>query len=169
MHARRGMTLALVVSSCWTVALSAQDRFPIQRLTFDPAQEGFPSWSPDGRMLVYSYGTDRASGPIAGLHLVASTGGRPEWLTHEIGEHPNWSREGHYIVFDAEEGNSIKVTSASGGPISAACQGLPDPPPLLAETSDGAALRGAPRADGPPSTKGASDVPSRFVFQQRLA
>jgi Tol biopolymer transport system component len=110
------MTLAVVVSSCWTAALSAQDRFPVQRLTFDPAQEGFPSWSPDGTTLVYSYGTDRASGPTAGLHTIPSAGGRPQWLTHEIGEHPRWSREGHYIVFDAEEGNSIKLTSALGGP-----------------------------------------------------
>lgn len=106
------VTLAL----CCAASLGAQDRFPVQRLTFDPAQEGFPSWSPDGATLVYSYGTDRASGPVAGLHTVPSAGGRPQWLTQEIGEHPHWSREGHYIVFDAEEGNSIKVTSALGGP-----------------------------------------------------
>ena len=106
----------VALAACAATSLGAQDRFPVQRLTFDPAQEGFPAWSPDGATIVYSYGTDRSSGPIAGLHTVPSTGGRPQWLTHEIGEHPNWSREGHYIVFDAEEGNSIKLPSAWGGP-----------------------------------------------------
>lgn len=105
----------LVVLSCWAASLAAQDRFPVQRLTFDPAQEGFPSWSPDGTTIVYSYLDRRDSGLVAGLHTVASVGGEPRWLTDEIGEHPNWSREGHYIVFDADMGNSIKITSARGG------------------------------------------------------
>jgi Tol biopolymer transport system component len=116
MHPGRGITAVLVASSCWAALLSAQDRFPVQRLTFDPAQEGFPSWSPDGATIVYSHGTDAASLRFAGLYTVASTGGPPQRLTHEIGEHPNWSREGYYIVFDAEEGNSIKVTTSRGGP-----------------------------------------------------
>lgn len=116
MHSVRGITAVLVAFSYWALPLAAQDRFPVQRLTFDPAQEGFPSWSPDGATLVYSYGTDPASIRFAGLYTVASTGGPATRLTHEIGEHPNWSRGGHYIVFDAEEGNSIKVTSSRGGP-----------------------------------------------------
>ena len=52
---------------------------------------------------------------VAGLHTVASVGGEPRWLTDEIGEHPNWSRDGRYIVFDADMGNSIKLTSSRGG------------------------------------------------------
>jgi Tol biopolymer transport system component len=105
----------LVILSWWAASLSAQDRFPVQRLTFDPAQEGFPSWSPDGTTIVYSYLDQRESGIVAGLHTVQSVGGEPQWLTDEIGEHPNWSREGHYIVFDADMGQSIKITSARGG------------------------------------------------------
>jgi Tol biopolymer transport system component len=109
------LTSVFLVLSCWVASLSAQDRFPVQRLTFDPAQEGFPSWSPDGATIVYSYLDRRESGIVAGLHTVPSVGGEPQWLTDEIGEHPNWSREGHYIVFDADMGESIKITSARGG------------------------------------------------------
>ncbi len=109
------ITPVLVVLVWWAASISAQDRFPVQRLTFDPAQEGFPSWSPDGATIVYSFLDRRESGLVAGLHTVASVGGEPRWLTDEIGEHPNWSREGHYIVFDADMGNSIKITSARGG------------------------------------------------------
>lgn len=112
----RRIALIVALAVATAASLGAQDRFPVQRLTFDPAQEGFPSWSPDGRTLVYSYGIERDSMLVAGLHTVPSAGGRPQWLTDEIGEHPNWSRDGHYIVFDADMGNSIKITSASGGP-----------------------------------------------------
>jgi Tol biopolymer transport system component len=115
MRPRHRLVPALVILSCWATGLSAQDRFPVQRLTFDPAQEGFPSWSPDGATIVYSYVERRDSGFVAGLHTIASAGGEPRWLTGEIGEHPNWSRDGHYIVFDAEFGTSIRITSAHGG------------------------------------------------------
>jgi len=43
MSTRQRVPLVLVVLSSWAARLSAQDRFPVQRLTFDPAQEGFPS------------------------------------------------------------------------------------------------------------------------------
>jgi len=115
MRVCRHITPVFTFLSCCAAGISAQDRFPVQRLTFDPAQEGFPSWSPDGATIVYSYVERRDSGFVAGLHIIPSAGGEPRWLTGAIGEHPNWSREGHYIVFDADFGNSIMITSARGG------------------------------------------------------
>jgi len=65
MGQRHRITPVVVILSCWAASISAQDRFPVQRLTFDPAQEGFPSWSPDGATIVYSYLLRRDSGIVA--------------------------------------------------------------------------------------------------------
>jgi Tol biopolymer transport system component len=112
----------MVLMAAWSgiagsaaTALQAQDRFPVRQLTTDPAQEGFPSWSPDGATLVHSYAARTDSGLIAGLWTIPAAGGAPRRLTTEIGEHPAWSPDGHYIVFDADSGNSIKLVSSSGG------------------------------------------------------
>ncbi len=36
------------------LSLFGQDKFPVTRMTYDPAQDGFASWYPDGRAFVYS-------------------------------------------------------------------------------------------------------------------
>jgi len=38
-----------------TASLHAQERYPTTQLTSDSTQEGFPSWSPDGQTIVYSF------------------------------------------------------------------------------------------------------------------
>jgi Tol biopolymer transport system component len=109
------MTALFVIEASAANVGRAQDRYPVRQLTFDPAQEGFPSWSPDGTTIVHSYGANTDSGVIAGLWLIPAAGGAPRPLTNEIGEHPDWSPDGHYIVFDADSGNSIKLVSSTGG------------------------------------------------------
>ena len=94
--------------------LYPQEKYPVRRLSDDPAQEGFPSWSPDGSTLVYSL-VDRGDMSRTGLWTVPSKGGEPRQLISALAEHPNWSRDGHYIVFDADTGNSIKLIASSGG------------------------------------------------------
>jgi Tol biopolymer transport system component len=113
--ARLLMAASLVIVAPGAGPLHAQDAYPVRQLTFDPAQEGFPSWSPDGRTIVHSYLARTDSGVIAGLRTIPAAGGAPTRLTVEIGEHPDWSPDGHYIVFDADSGNSIKVISSTGG------------------------------------------------------
>lgn len=105
----------VVAGSVCCAALRAQDRYPVRRLTSHPAQEGFPSWSPDGRTLVYSFGMRNDSARMTGLWKVPSDGGEGRQFTHFIGEHPDWSPDGHYIVFDADEGNAVRLVAATGG------------------------------------------------------
>lgn len=95
--------------------LGAQETEGVRRLTYDLAQDGFPSWSPDGRHMVFSrYGGDEAP-EKTGLYLVSPDGGEAQRLTTVIGEHPDWSPDGHYIAFDGDFGNSIQLVAASGG------------------------------------------------------
>lgn len=110
-------SIFVVVVAC-LVSLSdagAQHPSGLQRLTEDLAQDGFPSWSPDGSRMVFSrYGGDEAP-EKTGLYLVSPDGGEPQRLTTVIGEHPDWSPDGHYIAFDGDFGNSIQLVAASGG------------------------------------------------------
>jgi Tol biopolymer transport system component len=103
--------LAAVAVSVASVT-SGGDRYPVRQLTTHPAQEGFPFWSPDGKRLVHSA---MAIDDTIGLWTVAEDGTDHRRLTVEIGEHPAWSPNGHYVVFDADSGNSIKIVSAHGG------------------------------------------------------
>lgn len=110
---RPAIQIALASAICGT--LLAQQEFPSRQITSDPAQEGFPTWSPDGRWLVYSYSLRDDDSVTAGLRKIPAGGGEPTVLLAAIAEHPNWSRDGHYIVFDADTGNAIKLVSAHGG------------------------------------------------------
>jgi Tol biopolymer transport system component len=109
------MAVSFVIVAPAADVLRAQDRYPVRQLTVDPAQEGFPSWSPDGATIVHSYVTRTDGGLIAGLWTVSAAGGAARRLTDEIGEHPDWSPDGRYIVFDGDSGNSVKVVASTGG------------------------------------------------------
>jgi len=116
---RTGSSCAVILAvlclvSVLAAAAQEQQSSPRQ-LTDDPAQDGFPSWSPDGRYILFSrYGGDFAP-EKTGLWLVSPDGGESRQLTTFIGEHPDWSPDGRYIVFDGDFGNSIQLVSASGG------------------------------------------------------
>lgn len=114
MRAKSTTVVALLSLVAGISLLYPQENYPLRRLTSDPAQEGFPSWSPDGSTLVYSL-VDRSDMTRTGLWTVPSKGGEPRQLINALAEHPNWSRDGHYIVFDADTGNSIKLIASSGG------------------------------------------------------
>lgn len=102
-------TLAFVASI--TLAVQAQDRYPVRQLSDEMHQEGFPTWSPDGKTIVF----ENVEPDHVGLFMVSPEGGDPVRFTSFIAEHPKWSPDGAYIVFDAEFGDSIKLMSSHGG------------------------------------------------------
>jgi len=107
-----------VIAICFlTIPLSGQDMFPARQLTFDPAQQGFATWSPDSRYIVYQYTDMNDTLDKNGLWKVSADG---TWMTQifkGIAEHAKWSPDGKYIVFDADTGNSIRMIPAAGGDV----------------------------------------------------
>jgi len=48
------MALFFTIMLIGVIGLHAQDKFDVTRLTFDPAQEGFPIWSADGKRIAFN-------------------------------------------------------------------------------------------------------------------
>jgi len=73
------------------------DRSGLRRLTRSRTHNDAPSWSPDGRRLVFVGGATDSSQ----LWLIDSTGGHLEQLTKgpALDEQPDWSPDGKRIVF----------------------------------------------------------------------
>lgn len=107
-----------VIAICFlTIPLSGQDMFPARQLTFDPAQQGFATWSPDSRYIVYQYTDLNDTLGKNGLWKVSADGTGTTQIFKGIAEHAKWSPDGKYIVFDADTGNSIRMIPAAGGDV----------------------------------------------------
>jgi Tol biopolymer transport system component len=107
----RAVVALFVVTGC----LYSQNTYPITRLTSDSTREGFPSWSPDGKTIVYSFFNIVEGKSILGSRKISSGGGTPIQFTDFPTEHPQWSPDGRFIVFDADTGASIRMIEAEGG------------------------------------------------------
>lgn len=103
-----------VVFVC-TVSLYSQDMFPARRFTSDSTRDGFPSWSPDGKTIIHSFYNRVDGKEVYGSRKIPSGGGIAETFTEYPTEHPQWSPDGQYIVFDADTGSAIKMVEAKGG------------------------------------------------------
>jgi TolB protein len=93
----------------------SQEKYPVKQLTFDSAQEGFPSWSPDGKSIVYSYISFKDSLKKNGLWVTTFDEKEPTHIFSGIVEHPKWSPNGRFIVYDADSGKNIRMLPAEGG------------------------------------------------------
>ncbi|KPK84478.1 MAG: hypothetical protein AMS27_09855 [Bacteroides sp. SM23_62_1] len=91
--------------------------FNVRRLTLEYAREGFATWSPDGRYLVYQYTERYDTLGKNGLWKVSRDGTGATQIFNGIAEHARWSPDGSYIVFDADTGNNIKMIPANGGEV----------------------------------------------------
>lgn len=116
MRIRASCAVSVIVTclACFSLAGNA-DQYHLKQLTDDPAQDGFPSWSPDGKYILFSRDGGEDAPEQTGLWLVSPDGGEPRQLAAIIAEHPDWSPDGRYIVFDGDFGNCIQLVSASGG------------------------------------------------------
>lgn len=101
----------LVTLFVGAVALHSQDRYPVKQLT----RGAFPSWSPDGKTIVYSFQEVIDGKRVFGSRKISADGGTPVQFTDFLTEHPQWSPDGRFIVFDADSGTSINMIEAEGG------------------------------------------------------
>ncbi len=100
-----------------------------QNLTNDPSDDRQPSWSPDGKRIVFSSDrdADRDNPHNIEIYVMNADGGNPQRLTENLIEdkYPSWSPDGERIVFSARrEGHvenkfgityEIYVMDADGG------------------------------------------------------
>lgn len=111
----RNINLLFAAMIVFTVGVFGQDKFNKTRLTFDPAQEGFPTWSPDGKSIVYAYISHNDTLGKSGLWKISLEDNERRQILSGIAEHPKWSPDGKFIVFDADSGNSMRMFEVEGG------------------------------------------------------
>jgi serine/threonine-protein kinase len=82
------------------------DHGPLVRMTYDPGQDGYPLWSPDGKRVAF---WSRQGGGVSDLYLrSADLTGSDERLTKDSnGQQPfSWTHDGKRLVFHQNSGDT---------------------------------------------------------------
>lgn len=111
----KNLSLLIVIAAMLFISLHAQEMFEARVLTSEPPQEGFPTWSPDNRSIVYQFTDMRSSNTNNGLWKITLDNYKKEQIFSGLAEHAVWSPDGRFIVFDSDTGSNIKMMPADGG------------------------------------------------------
>jgi TolB protein len=79
-----------------------------RRLTFDPAYDAWPTWSPDGSQIAFT--SDRGGSP--GIYLMDADGGNVRPVTDDDGADsfwPEWSPDGSQIAFPSRRHGNLEL------------------------------------------------------------
>lgn len=98
---------AVVFSALGRLHVSRNGAAPTPLLPATEAYEFFPSFSPDGKRLVYTTWHDRLRGRVM---IAAADGSQPRELVSTPGHYvtPSFSRDGAWVVYRATAGDSIR-------------------------------------------------------------
>jgi TolB protein len=96
------------------------DGSDMTRLTFDPAGDNGPQWSPDGQQILFQSDRDKVPGEMSGddeIYVMNPDGTEQTRLTHHAGQDafPRWSPDGRHIVFhrDTDPSPTARVLQLS--------------------------------------------------------
>ena len=136
-----------------------------QQLTHGPgADQGSPSWSPDGRRIAFD-----SLGKDSHIHLwmIDADGGAPRRLTAEAGDQvvPTWSHDGRWIYYSWWQADTRDIwrMPADGGAPERLTHGAAGP--FACESADGKSLLFQPKdADSPLMTMALAGGPARQLL-----
>lgn len=111
----RAVFFIIAFSGFCQIHLTAQDLFEARRLTTAAGREGFATWSPDGKEIIYQHTEMEDRKGKNGLWRVHADGSGALQILSGITEHPKWSPDGLWLVFDSDTGQNIKIVPAEGG------------------------------------------------------
>ncbi|MCC2275916.1 hypothetical protein LKL35_10875 [Streptomyces sp. ET3-23] len=99
-------------SEAWALYVVNADGSGLRKLTTTPGEHTDPSWSPDGRSVVFS---STAGGlDLPQIFTIPAAGGKPARVTRSSNAYdgaPSWSPDGRWIAFESHAGGEDRPSS----------------------------------------------------------